>query len=155
MLISAIYQHESAIAIHMSPLSWTCFSPLFLPYLFRLSQSTGFELPASHCKCSPGIYFTHSMYVSVLFSKFLPHICHLPYNRAFCLSRPGEEGCTCYFMETFLSINSAPKEEVCNTYICLLLNYTLFCYPWYPNLMDSNVDSEVWLLRFKSHCHHL
>ena len=31
MLVSAIYQHESAIGIHISPSSWTCLPPHFTP----------------------------------------------------------------------------------------------------------------------------
>ena len=57
----------------------------------------------------------------MLLSQFLPHICHLPYYRAFCLSRPGDEGCTCNFIEMCLSINSAPKGQVCNTYVYFLI----------------------------------
>ena len=47
MLISAVYQHESAIGIHMSPSSGTSLpsptSHLISP--FRLSQSTGLSSP--------------------------------------------------------------------------------------------------------------
>ena len=46
--ISAIYQHESAIS--MSPPSWTSLPPPIASHLVRLSQSTGFELPAAHSK---------------------------------------------------------------------------------------------------------
>ena len=56
MLVSAIRQHESAIDIHISPPSY-CPSHL-PPPPFRLSQSTRFELPASHSKFPLAIYFT-------------------------------------------------------------------------------------------------
>ena len=39
MLASAVHQHESAIGIHMFPLSWTSLPPLTLSYPFGLSQT--------------------------------------------------------------------------------------------------------------------
>lgn len=43
--------------------------------------------------------------------KPLPHISHLPCNTAFSPSSPAEEGCTCSYIETFSSINIAPKKR--------------------------------------------
>ena len=58
-MVSAIHQHESAIGIHMSPTSWTSLPPPTLFYSSTLSQSTGFELPASYSKFSLDLYFTY------------------------------------------------------------------------------------------------
>ena len=48
--ISAIHQRESATGIHMSPLSSASLPPFTPSHPSRLSQSTGFELPASCSK---------------------------------------------------------------------------------------------------------
>ena len=48
--ISAIHQCESATGIHMSPLSSASLPPLTPSHPSKLSQSTGFELPASCSK---------------------------------------------------------------------------------------------------------
>ena len=50
MLASAIQQHESALDISVFPPSWTSLPPPTPSRPSRLSQSTGFELPASFSK---------------------------------------------------------------------------------------------------------
>ena len=47
VLVSTIYQHESAIGIHVSPLSRTSFPPPTTSHPSRLPQSTEFELISS------------------------------------------------------------------------------------------------------------
>ena len=69
-----MYQYESAIGIHVSPLSQT---PLHLPPHpippARLSQSTGFGCPALLIKLPLAIYFTYgNVYVSALFFQIIP-----------------------------------------------------------------------------------
>ena len=86
VLASAMYQHESAIGIHMNTYIHT--SPYIhmssihtyvLPppptafHSSRLSQSTRFELPASYSKFPLAIYFAYGdVYVSVLLFQFVP-----------------------------------------------------------------------------------
>ena len=73
MLVSAIHQHESAIAIHMPPSSGISFLPPTPSHPSRLSQSAGFELPASHSKFPLSIYFMYgNVYISVLLFQFFP-----------------------------------------------------------------------------------
>ena len=73
MLVSAIHQHESAIAIHTPPSSGISFLPPTLSHPSRLSQSTGFELPSSHSKLPLGIYFIYgNVYIAVLLFPFFP-----------------------------------------------------------------------------------
>ena len=70
MLVSAVHQHKSAVDIQMCPRSWT-FLPPSTPS--KLSQSTGFELPASYSKFSLVICFTYGKaYVSMIDSQFVP-----------------------------------------------------------------------------------
>ena len=47
---SIIQQHESAIGVHISPPSWISLLPPTPSHPSRLSQSTGFELPAAYSK---------------------------------------------------------------------------------------------------------
>ena len=56
MLASAIHQHKSATGIHLSPRSWTSFPPPIPSRPSRLSQSAGFELPASYSKFPLFVY---------------------------------------------------------------------------------------------------
>ena len=76
-------QHESAIVIHMSPLSWTSLLPPTQSHPSRLSQSIRFELPASCSQFSlailhicfnatlflicPNLSFHHCVHKSVLY----------------------------------------------------------------------------------------
>ena len=70
--VSAICQHESATGIHMFPPSWIPLPHPSPSYPSRLSQST-VELPESYCKCPLAICFKYgSVYVSMLFSPFVP-----------------------------------------------------------------------------------
>ena len=69
MFISAKYQHESAIGIHMSPPSWTSPWPHILCHPSRLSLRTRFELHASHSKFPLAIYFTHGNVQVSMFGK--------------------------------------------------------------------------------------
>ena len=50
VLVFAIYQNASAMGIHMSPPSGGSLPPPTPSHPSRLSQSTGFELPASYNK---------------------------------------------------------------------------------------------------------
>ena len=69
----AIYQYESATGIHVSPPSWTRFSPPSPPHPSRLSQSTDFGCSASYIKLALVIYFTYpKVYVSMLFFQIIP-----------------------------------------------------------------------------------
>ena len=56
VLVSAVHQHESAIGEHMSSPSSTSLSSPTPSNSSRLSQSTGFELPASYSKFPLLIY---------------------------------------------------------------------------------------------------
>ena len=68
VLVSAIHQYESAIGIHSCPPFCTSL-PLPTPsHPSRLSQSTGFELPASHNKFPLTGCFT---YANICFSVSL------------------------------------------------------------------------------------
>ena len=71
-MVSAIHQHESAIGIYVSPLSWTPLPPPSPLYPARLSQSTSFGCPASRIKLALVTYFTYSnVSVSMLFSQIV------------------------------------------------------------------------------------
>ena len=72
-MVSAIHQHESAIAMYMSPLSLTSLPPPTPCHPSRLSQSPWFKLPASYSKIPLAIYFTYgNIYVSMLLSQIIP-----------------------------------------------------------------------------------
>ena len=59
--------------IHVSPPSWTRFSPPSPPHPSRLSQSTDFGCSASYIKLALVIYFTYpKVYVSMLFFQIIP-----------------------------------------------------------------------------------
>ena len=64
----AIYQHGSAIGIHVSPSSWTPLLPLSSPHPSRLSQSTDFGYPASYIRLPLAIYFTYGNVYVFLFN---------------------------------------------------------------------------------------
>ena len=74
VLVSDIYQHESAISI-ICP-----YAPSLLnlpsishPFPSRSSHSTKFELPALYSKFPLNIYFTYgNVYVSMLLSQLIP-----------------------------------------------------------------------------------
>ena len=69
----AIYQYESATGVHVSPPSWTRFSPPSPLHPSRLSQSTDFGCSASYIKLALVIYFTYpKVYVSMLFLQIIP-----------------------------------------------------------------------------------
>ena len=74
-MVFAIHQHELAIHIHVSPISWIPRSPSHFPphpRPFRLSQSTDFGSPASY-KLPPAIWLLHgNVHVSVLLSQIIP-----------------------------------------------------------------------------------
>jgi len=59
VLVSAIHQHKSAMAINMSLSSWTCFPPPTISHSSKLSQSTWVEFPESYSKFPLGVYFTY------------------------------------------------------------------------------------------------
>ena len=65
-LIAAIHQHESAIGIHMSPLSWTSLPPPILSHLSRLLQSPSLT-SLRYSKFPLAFYFIYSsVYTSLL-----------------------------------------------------------------------------------------
>ena len=72
-MVFAIYHHESATDIHVSPIILNL-PPTFLPTLSSgLSQSTGFECPASCIELALVIYLTYgNVHVSMLFSQIIP-----------------------------------------------------------------------------------
>ena len=73
MLVSAIYQHKSATDTHTSCPSRTSLPPSSPSHPSSLSQSTGFELPASYSKSPLAIYFTYGdVYFSMLLSPLAP-----------------------------------------------------------------------------------
>ena len=72
VLVSAIHQHESSISIYISPPSWPPLPPLTPSHPSRLSQSTGFEFPASYSKFPLTLCFTYgNACVSILLSQFI------------------------------------------------------------------------------------
>ena len=86
VLFSAIYQHKSAIGIHMSPRSWISLSPPTPSHLSRLSQSPGLSSLShsanSHClsllhmvMC---IFICYSLHSSDLLPP-APPLCHPPH----------------------------------------------------------------------------
>ena len=58
-LFSAMYQHESAIGLCMSPSSWASLPSPTPSHPSGLSQSSGFELPASYSKFPLALYFKY------------------------------------------------------------------------------------------------
>ena len=73
MLVSATYQHESTVGIHISPPSRTSLPPPTPPHPSSLSQSARFKLPGSYNKFPLALCFTDgNVYVSVLLFKFVP-----------------------------------------------------------------------------------
>ena len=73
VLVSAIYQHESATDVHESRPSQTSLPASSPSHASGLSQSTGFELLASHSKSPRAIYFTRGdVYFSALLSALAP-----------------------------------------------------------------------------------
>ena len=73
VLVSAIYQYESAIGIHMSSPSWPSFPSPTTSHTSGLSQSIWFEFPVSYSNFSVAIYFTYgNVYVSILLCQFVP-----------------------------------------------------------------------------------
>ena len=80
-MVFAIHQHESTLGIHMSPPSWALLSLPAPPqsHPSRLSESTGFEFPASCIELPLAIYFTYgNICVSMLFSQIKSHPLLLP-----------------------------------------------------------------------------
>ena len=61
------YQHESAIGMHMFPPFWTSLPPPFPSYHSRLSQSSGFEIPASYSKSPLLPNFTYGKTYMVMY----------------------------------------------------------------------------------------
>ena len=67
------YINMSQPQVYMCSPSWTLLPPPSPPHPSALSQSTGFECPASCIKCALVIYFTYgNIHVSVLFSQVIP-----------------------------------------------------------------------------------
>ena len=81
-------RRESAMTERLNwtePPSWTSFPPPIPSHSFRLSQSTGFELSASHSEYPPAIYCTYvNVYVSILLSPSIrpPH-----FHPSLCISQ--------------------------------------------------------------------
>ena len=73
VLVSAIYQHESAVGIYMSSPSRTSLPPPTPSHPSRLSQSTGLTslCPTVNFHCLSN-FTCANMYVSMLLSQFIP-----------------------------------------------------------------------------------
>ena len=68
-MVIAIHQHESAMGAHVFPYP----EPSSPPLPSGLSQSTGFECPASCMELAPVICFKYgNIHVSRLFSQIIP-----------------------------------------------------------------------------------
>ena len=82
MLVSAIHQHELVIGIHTAPPSWTFLPPRTPCNISRLSQSTGFELPALYSKFPLATHFPYGkVYVlGTSASQLAPVVKNLPTN---------------------------------------------------------------------------
>ena len=66
VLLSAIHWHESATGIHMSSPLWISLPTPTPSHPSRLSQSTGYELPASYSKFPLAVCFIYdNAYVSI------------------------------------------------------------------------------------------
>ena len=73
MVVFAIHQHESATRVQAGPPHPEPLPPRSPPHPSGLSQSTGFECPASCIELAPFIYFTYgNIHVSMLFSHIIP-----------------------------------------------------------------------------------
>ena len=90
-MVSAIYQHESAIGIYMSPPSYTSLPTPSPSQLFRLSQNCGFLV--AYRKCPLALCFTYgNVDVPVLLSHIIsllpplpcPKVCSLCLNLHCC-----------------------------------------------------------------------
>ena len=91
-LISAIYQHESILPyINMNPPSWTSLPPLTPSHPSRVSQRTGFELPAAYREFPLALCFTYgNLYMFQCFSlissyPLLPSLCPQVCSLCLCL----------------------------------------------------------------------
>ena len=74
-MVSAIYQHESAMGMYGGRMSPPLKPPSHLPPhpTSRLSQTTGFGFPESYSKFPLAIYFTNgNVYISMLLSQIIP-----------------------------------------------------------------------------------
>ena len=72
MVVLAIHRHESATGAHVSP-TWNSLPPPSPPHPSGLSQSTGYECPASCLELALVIHFTYGNgRVSMLFSQTIP-----------------------------------------------------------------------------------
>ena len=70
-MVFAMHQHESAMGVHMSPIL-NPLPPSSPPHPSGLSQSTGFECPASCIEIALVTYFTYgNIHVSMLFSQII------------------------------------------------------------------------------------
>ena len=128
MLISAIQQHESAIGIRMSPPSWSSPSTSHPLLPLQAVAEHGFELPVSHSKSSPAVYFTYDgAYVQcpVQFSRLIvssslqPH--GLQHSRLPCPS-PTPGACS----------NSCPSSRWCHPTISSSVIPFSFCPQSFP-----------------------
>ena len=85
MIVFAIHQYESAIGIHLSPLSCTPLPSPSPSHPSRLSQSTGFGCSASYVKLPMAIYFNMVMYIFQCYSlKSSSHPLLLPLGPKVC-----------------------------------------------------------------------
>ena len=86
MLVSTTHHHESAIGIHMSPLSWTSPPvPHPIPCLQAVTEPW-VGLPVFYSNGSLAMYFTFgNVYVSMLLSQFVPSSLSLLYPKSISL----------------------------------------------------------------------
>ena len=122
VLVSAIYQHESTICIHMPCTSWTSLPlPTFPP---KVVTEYGLELPASYSKFPLAIYFTHGnvrfhAILSILPTLSFPDCVH--------------ESVLCVCVSTAaLQIGSlVPSLQI--SYTCADIQYLFFTF-WFTSL---------------------
>ena len=103
MLVSAIYQHGSAICIYMCPPSGASLPPPIPFHPSRLSQSTRLELPASYTKFPMATYYMYvNVYVSVLKARSWSHICTPMFVALFTVAKMWKQ-CKCPLVDKWIS----------------------------------------------------
>ena len=146
LLVSATYQHGSAIDISMSPSSWTSLPPHTPTHPFRLSQNTWFEFPMSNTANFHWLFnFTYGN-VSMLFFQFVPlfpsHIVstslslHSFYLNAFLFTQSLE-----YYQDVSSCVSLLYSPDRIERILYVI---TLFYFSW--NTHDSHIGSSGYIL---------